>query len=217
MTIHTIGPHRVRHGDMMQPLDPLMQGQRASLMYTDPPWGNLRFWQTLNEKQNGPSDYQAPELHDFLVRTFDVARRHVSHYLIVEYGIRWEADIRARASEAGFIHLATATSRYRGGSKFYPLHHHLFATGEGAGYLSHLAPAWTQSVTGQYGYACVQAAIEPLTQTGLLPPGSIILDPCCGMGYTAQAALDYGLHFRGNELNRARLDKTIRRLQKHRA
>jgi len=36
----------------------------------------------------------------------------------------------------------------------------------------------------------------------------------CGMGYTAQATVDRGISFRGNELNKKRLDKTIARLSK---
>jgi predicted methyltransferase len=42
----------------------------------------------------------------------------------------------------------------------------------------------------------------------------IVLDPMCGMGYTAQAAIKYGLAFRGNELNSVRLQKTIDRLHR---
>jgi DNA modification methylase len=51
--------------------------------------------------------------------------------------------------------------------------------------------------------------------TKMLPKdSSIVLDPMCGMGYTAQATVDAGLSFRGNELNQKRLEKTIKRLQK---
>jgi predicted methyltransferase len=41
--------------------------------------------------------------------------------------------------------------------------------------------------------------------------GDKILDPCCGMGYTAQIAIDNGMYFYGNELNAKRLQKTINR------
>ena len=44
-------------------------------------------------------------------------------------------------------------------------------------------------------------------------PGGIILDPMCGMGYTAEAAKSNRMRFRGNELNQHRLDKTIARLR----
>jgi hypothetical protein len=37
----------------------------------------------------------------------------------------------------------------------------------------------------------------------------IVFDPCCGMGYTARAAVAAGMRFRGNELNAKRLQKTI--------
>ena len=40
------------------------------------------------------------------------------------------------------------------------------------------------------------------------------MDLCCGMGYTAQACIDNGLKFIGNELNEKRLGKTIGRLQR---
>jgi len=40
------------------------------------------------------------------------------------------------------------------------------------------------------------------------------MDLCCGMGYTAQACVDNGLSFVGNEFNMARLQKTINRLRK---
>ena len=42
----------------------------------------------------------------------------------------------------------------------------------------------------------------------------IILDPMCGMGYTAQASINRNLSLRGNELNKTRLEKTIQRLAK---
>ena len=49
----------------------------------------------------------------------------------------------------------------------------------------------------------------------MLPTNAdVVLDPMCGMGYTAQATAGMGLTFRGNELNATRLRKTIDRLQK---
>jgi len=42
----------------------------------------------------------------------------------------------------------------------------------------------------------------------------IVLDPMCGMGYTAQATVDRGICFYGNELNEKRLGKTVKRLER---
>lgn len=43
----------------------------------------------------------------------------------------------------------------------------------------------------------------------------IVLDPCCGKGYTARAAVAHGLTFRGNELNPERAAVTVAWLEKH--
>ena len=68
-------------------------------------------------------------------------------------------------------------------------------------------------LTGIYhltGYKCVREIFK------LLKPkdDGIGMDLCCGMGYTAQACIDNGLTFVGNELNKKRLGKTINRLNK---
>jgi DNA modification methylase len=47
---------------------------------------------------------------------------------------------------------------------------------------------------------CIKAVAEE---------GAIVLDPCCGMGYTARAAVANKMRFRGNEFNSKRLQKTI--------
>jgi len=46
-----------------------------------------------------------------------------------------------------------------------------------------------------------------------VPQGGICLDPMCGMGFTAQAAVNRGMRFFGNELNLKRLEKTKVRLK----
>ena len=47
-----------------------------------------------------------------------------------------------------------------------------------------------------------------------IPNDGICLDPMCGMGFTAQASINRGMSFYGNELNKKRLEKTILRLKK---
>ena len=71
-----------------------------------------------------------------------------------------------------------------------------------------------EALTDSYGYKTVNLAFERLAPSiKKLTDNPIVLDPCCGMGYSAQAALDYGFSFRGNELNRKRLDKTLARFK----
>jgi hypothetical protein len=213
--IESIGSHRVRHGDVMDRIGiaDLMGGQGAHIMYSDPPWGsgNLKYWSTMNRKMTG-AEIPAPELDEFLDQIFEIASRHVSHYLLIEYGVRWASEILDRAKRAGFRYLCTTETRYRAGSKMLPLHSHAFVR---TSVDLVLPEGYSGNLRDRHGYDCVKATVGPLVeQLRPLVGTPILLDPCCGMGYAAQAAIDFGAIFRGNEINRARLDKTIARLQR---
>lgn len=206
--VEQIGPHRVRCGDVTDGLviDQLMQGERADIMYTDPPWGdgNVRYWATKNRKDTGQRIVPVSN-SSLLDAVFGIAERVVDRYLIVEYGIRWEGEIRARGVAAGFPNHTLVPVQYRSGSKLLPMHLHAF-TRPGVP----LPAGYAADVTSSHGYDCVRRAFLSLG----LPRGGVALDPCCGMGYTARAALEAGLRFRGNELNKVRLGKTIARLKR---
>ena len=49
----------------------------------------------------------------------------------------------------------------------------------------------------------------------VLVPGGVVLDPCCGKGFTARAAVAAGMRFRGVELNPARAEVTVAWLSKN--
>lgn len=212
-TIRIIGRHRVRHGDVTDRngIAKLMSADMADIMYSDPPWGdgNIKFWATLNRKMNGHINQPAP-LDDFLSAVFSVAKTYVSRYLLVEYGVRWADLIQSRGAAAGFVSHGIVKLRYRAGAKLLPLDLHLFARPGEAFPVGYEAP-----IVDTYGYTTNQRAIGPLAEiVKRSKQNAIIVDPCCGMGYTAQAACDYGMAFRGNELNAKRLSKTIARLQR---
>lgn len=200
--IKDIGPHRLRHGDIMDGIDDLMGTERAAIMYCDPPWGEglLKFFATLNRKQTGEYK-EPPTLEKFLLALFGIASKYVEKFLLIEYGVMWRDRIQAQGIAAGFYPHGIVDLRYSGGH----LDLHLFAR-KGVEY----PPGFAEAVQGSAGYDTLRRAIPPLA--AIVGPGAIILDPCCGMGYTARAALDSGLAFRGNELNRARLQKTNARL-----
>lgn len=198
--IQAVGPHRVN----------LMGADRAQIMYSDPPWGegNIRYWATMNRKMTGEVNEPAP-LDAFLEAVFGIAGKFVTGFLLVEYGVRWADMIQQRGQAAGFASHGIVKLRYRAGGKLLPLDLHLFAR-SGLAY----PDGYRAAVEGTYGYDTLRQAIPPLAKlvrAGGAP--ALILDPCCGMGYTAQAAVDNGLAFRGNELNAKRLAKTIARLQ----
>ena len=104
--IHEIGSHRFRHGDVTKGISDLMRSDKAQIMYSDPPWGegNIKYWATMNKKMTGDTNVPVP-LDTFLGSIFDAANRYVSHYLLIEYGIRWADMIQKRGEQAGFQHV----------------------------------------------------------------------------------------------------------------
>jgi hypothetical protein len=201
VTIWHIGRHAVQHGDIMDGIDNLMKGERASLFWCDPPWGNLRFWQTLNNKQTGAPANPATDAHLFLATLFGIAVQHTDGAVIIPYGVKWRQQVIEAAQKAGLVHLGTGQAVYT--SERRPLDIHLFSTVQG---LQVPERYWADNA-GIGGYDSVFRNVQPFAVEG-----GILLDPCCGMGFAAQAALDTGMRFRGNELNAARLEKTRARL-----
>lgn len=207
--ITQIGKHRVQHGDVTKGIDRLMAGDKADIIYSDPPWGggNIKYWATMNRKMTGQWVEPSP-LEEFLEAIFGIIQKYAAGYVAIEYGVRWRGDIQERAAAIGLQPLEVIGVVYD--SKNLPLDLHLFSV-DG----SPLPPGYADSVAGTKGYECVRRAFGPLADVALARnPEAIALDPCCGMGYTAQASKDFGLAFRGNELNAARLQKTIDRLRK---
>lgn len=206
MTITQIGPHRVRHGDVYDSLDELLQGEKADLFYSDPPWGegNLRYWQTMNYKMNGV-ERKDVDLVSFLHRVIDVAVTYTKDDAIIffEYGCRWHDQFKAIAEGHGLHHICSTEMVY--GSPARPVMSLVFDK-DG----THVPPVgYQESVYHTTGYKSLLAVMEPFSEGK-----KSILDPCCGLGYTAKFAVDHGLAFFGNELNEKRLDRTIERLSR---
>ena len=206
MTITQISLHRVLHGNVMDGIADLMGDDKAAIMYCDPPWGpgNLKYWATINRKMTG-LEVEQPPLEEFLSAIFNIATQYVEHYLLIEYGLRWSDELIITGEAAGFEHLELIPVHYRTGKDKRPLHLHLF----GVNGATHPGSKYKGAVQNTHGYETVQRAIGGLASLSQLGPGLIVLDPCCGMGYTARAALEFRLRFRGNEFNEARLQKTI--------
>lgn len=200
-----IGRHTVEHGDVMDGISDLMGGNKVDIMYSDPPWGqgNIRYWQTMNQKMNG-AEKRDILYDDFLKQIFKIADAYVTDFLFVEYGCQWKNDIIDYGTTNNFVHNGIVGLKYRAGSVFRPLDLHVFNRTE-----KPLDSAYIKNVSDTSGYKTLQRAIIPFADKT-----KSILDPCCGMGYTAQIAVDTGMTFYGNELNFKRLNKTIQRLKK---
>ena len=220
MTIRSIGPHKVRHGDATTPgaIDELVGGRKIPILYTDPPWGDahIKYFATLNKKQTG-QDVEPTSMDSLLAAIGEAARKHVSHYLVVEYGLRWRDAVQAFGVDAGFRPRGVFPTFYgskpksKGGGR-YPMDLHLFTRTDA----EPVPSGWAEGVTGTHGYETVRAALAPLADACREmdgAPSPCVMDVCCGFGTTARAATELGLTFLGNELNATRMAKTVLRLK----
>jgi type I restriction-modification system DNA methylase subunit len=204
MEILKIGDHRLMNEDLQfADITKLMNGRKASVLYSDPPWGiaNLRYFQTINKRQTGkepnPVDFKL-----FLDKFFDIIENHVSGLVFIEYGIRWRDEIKQRLLSTGIKYLALVPLQY-GERGHQDLH---IASYNDTAFLTE---EYIAGIANTKGYTTLQKVIFPVAKKG-----EIIIDPCCGLGYTAQAAVDTGMIFYGNELNARKLKTTAARLNK---
>lgn len=194
----TIGPHKVTCGSLISlAVDAMLAGERVNVLYSDPPWGdgNLTYWQTMNRKMTGAMVPQVKhsELYD---RILQLISRYVDGFVFIETGLRWREYVTDRLRGAGLVNLSAHSLKYMSGSK--QLENVLIAAGTSPAYRFNFDPSpYKGAETSRRVIASVAT------------PGGIVLDPCCGMGYSARAAVAAHMKFRGNELNRKRLEKTI--------
>ena len=207
--IQRIGKHKVSHCDLMQlNIKEFLEGQEFDVMYSDPPWGegNLKYWQTMNVKMNDGAERNEVDLNKFLNIIFDSASKYVKDdgVIFIEYGQRWKDQLIDIAKNYGLICNEVIEMLYRGGGKLLPLDLHIYSKKPIA-----ISQEYIDSVYQTYGYDSLKKAIA-----GFAKKDNKILDLSCGMGYTAQTAVDNNMTFFGNELNLTRLGKTIKRLEK---
>lgn len=192
-----VGLHRLTNESIEHPaVDAMLAGETVQVLYTDPPWGDgtMKYWATLNRKATGREC--APLTYAQLVaRIRDLIVKYVRGHVFIETGARWEAEtVAAVAAVLGPISVFRLS--YRSGSKLleYVL---LYAPTPGVEPVA-VRPEGLRG--GALVKECVRAAAVPC---------GIALDPCCGMGYSARAAVAAGMRFRGNEFNAKRLQQTV--------
>jgi len=203
--ITNIGGHKVKCGNLIDGIDDLMGNDMADILYSDPPWGegNLKYWNTINQRDNKNEQKENVSLDKFLNILFSVAVKYCRGPIIIEYGIRWKASLIDKAKEYKLNSIIVCDAIYKTGSKFLPLNIHVFSNKD-----IMLPEDYKDTLKNTSSLQTVRMAIKPFAQAG-----KIILDPCCGMGKTAAIAKEYDMIFRGNELNKKRLDKTIKLLK----
>lgn len=200
--VQTYNGHKVTCASIEDPVvDLALAGETVDVLYSDPPWGdgNLKYWATMNRKMTGtdnaPLDYAS-----LLGRIRELAERYVRGWVFIETGPRWVTEVVDWMSEFTQL-VGVQNTTYQAGSKLLPC-------SLVSGTTTPDAPPFTANVEGLRGAAFATAVVADVGR-----PGGVVFDPCCGMGYTAAAALAADMRFIGNEVNAKRLAKTIARLQ----
>lgn len=202
--IEQIKQHRVANVSIEKlNMDELMKGRKARVLYSDPPWsnGNLRYWTTIRKRHTGISD--EPISYDELIAVLkNIITNYVDGYVFIEVSVKLEKEVMESFSEV-LYNLKAVEVLYKAGDKLYP----------------NLVVYGTTSPDYKYNLDIdpknsfdVKLPSDCIKNIALL--NEIVLDPCCGLGLTAQAAINNGMIFYGNEFNRKRLNETIRRLAK---
>jgi hypothetical protein len=195
-----IGPHRLLAGDLANnAIVQLMGNERADALYCDPPWGpgNLKYWHTH-------AKIEAPQIswEEFVKIVDNVLRLHVKPLapVWIEMGLRWVARFTECLFESGRSNPFVWITRY-GSSELRPC----ALIYSGPSLPDGFDPSYLRGA--KLPHACLQAC--------RLEQGAVVLDPCCGKGYTARATHTLGLSFRGLELNPHRLGYTEQWLRKN--
>jgi hypothetical protein len=197
---HDVEPHRVVVGDvMLGAVAQCMAGDLADVVYSDPPWGegNLRYWRTHAGDATRPS-------WDAFVAAWTRAVADATKPgapVFVEMGLQWADEFAAALERVGIVVSRRWTGQSRSGARLLP-NALLYA---GAPLRADFDPSSLNA--RELPRACV-AEVGDFRR--------VVLDPCCGKGFTARAAVAAGMIFRGVELNPKRAEVTVKWLRKNR-
>lgn len=200
-SVTLVGPHRLRCGSVTDGLEELLDGARPSVFYSDPPWGDglMKTFQTMARKTG-----QSPEAVTFVQLLEAVARvaGSTTGPIFIEMGRKWSPQAVGILQEVGGLHhVHQFAVTYMGGM---PMDLHVFTS------------TWQPIFPVEYAES-IQVEGPTMVQRVVAPfaiPGGILLDPCCGFGNSAKAALKFGMRFYGNELGATRLARTEKMLRK---
>ena len=205
-TILKLGDHRITKADINHKvvLNSFKAAAPINVFYSDPPWGdgNLKYWVTMNKKMNPDLDidYEPLVYADLLNRIRVLIEASVDGLVFLESGLQWKEMVGDMLSQY-LQNIVCFDRTYASGSKQSP--NICFVAGTSKKH------KFNPSVlTTTHDFPIVNEIIKVTTK-----PGQVVADPCCGMGWTAQAAINHGCNFIGNEFNEKRLLKTLKRFK----
>ena len=200
-TIIKTGQHRMTHASIEESIvDELLAQSNIDILYTDPPWGDrmVKWFAKLNEKQTGFLN-SVISFDALLSRIFSLSKQHVTGYLCIECGKQSVESLAKRFQDEGLYQPKIIQSHYAGRRTCFSI-----VAGMDAAHPVDPVCNDIKDLTG----AAVSKEIIGRLKPYISPDGNVF-DPCCGMGFTARAAVAHGLTFYGNEVNALRLQKTI--------
>lgn len=201
----TIGPHRLLCGDITEGIvSTLMRDELADVVYSDPPWGpgNQQYWHTMRARGSRPRSSWPAFLSSFAEACRINSKPHAP--IFVEMGMRWADQLAATMTDEGLLEVRRWVVTYGPAKRPLPVTMHLFTHAIGGGDFRET----TRSIDAAMP---VPAHGEPVTAHVLgvvIRQGSVVLDPCTGLGMTARWAHKLGGCFRGTEMNASRLERT---------
>ena len=195
--IKIIGKHKVSCNSIeLVDFNSFLDGKKARVLYTDPPWGDglMKMFATMNKKMTGKTgNITFSRMLDSLI---SIIKNNVDGYVFIEMGRNFGEET------------LSIIEPY-----LYNVKLHIVVYGKGT---SVLISGTTRSdleldidLNGLSGLEIINKSLR-----GLVKPNDIVLDPMCGLGLTAKIVKKLGCSFYGNEMNEARLLKTIKVLEK---
>lgn len=171
----------------------LMGHHRARVVYSDPPWspGNEKWWRRH-------AGVEPPGAYDALLDAWCLcAHASGAGDVFVEQSVKQEhcqllLAAVARCHRWTLPLLETWTVEYGSPKRPNALLH--FGTRK-----------ISTDPTGMSGEAMTRRVFEGLT----IDPGSLVCDPCTGLGTSSRVAHAFGCDFVGTELNPKRLNRTV--------
>lgn len=204
----SVGPHKIETKSIEDvDYSSLLGGETADILYTDPPWGDrmMSFFGTMREKQTDQSGDNIS--YEAMLRTLrDIIDDHVEGIVVVTVSMD---DDTVQTILSPVLHNAdTQITQYRGGGELRKCKTLLAGTAPEYSFSGDISR--TQGMT---------MATETIHHAKDAADGNLVLDPMCGQGNAAVAAIKNGCRFAGNEFNIARVNDAVDRIktaqQKH--
>ena len=194
-----VAEHRVTTGCISGPQIPeLMADGPADVLYTVPPWGEgaMKMADLVNRRDsNGTFTPQIShtELYQHLR---EIIRTYVRGWVFIETGVQQVDEVEEHMRIAGLRNRQSWIVTYQSGGMIRDC---VLLKGPTEDWreLPHFNPMPFRGV--QLATYCLDCCNFP---------GGTVLDPCCGDGSTARAAIATRMTFRGNDLNPKRAQRT---------